>query len=66
MSLTDFNAVIAQLKKSDVPAHLHYGIASWIDYGQIPGGFLEAIIRNDLCEAVARGDEESLVALPTM
>ena len=39
-----------------VPAHLQYGIREYIQRGNIPGDFLQAIIRSDLSKAFAHAD----------
>ncbi len=39
------------------------GIASYVARGIPPGGFLRAVLENDLMEAAARADDENLAAL---
>lgn len=46
-----------------VPEHLRAGLWRWAGFGTRPGGFLQAVIRNDLCEAVNRADAASLQGL---
>lgn len=46
-----------------VPQHLQGGIRRYVCDGIPPGSFLEAVISNDLFEAVARADEKSLAGL---
>jgi hypothetical protein len=40
------------------------GLNGWISHGIQPGGFLTAVLCNDLREAVVRADDENLRALP--
>lgn len=46
-----------------VPPHLREGILAWAMDARPVGNFLTAVIENDLREAVARGDENSLTGL---
>lgn len=48
----------------EVPAHLAPGLNRWIRDGIMPGGFLRAVLSNDLRTAVAAGDPTSVEALP--
>ncbi len=43
--------------KLSVPEHMHAGIFDWLVYGVQPGGFLSAVLANDLVEAFARADD---------
>ena len=47
-----------------IPEHMMGGIRRYIDHGMLPGGFLQAVISNDLEWACARADDESLKNLP--
>lgn len=47
------------LLDSRVPPHLHEGLLGWIEQGTPPGGFLEAVIQNDLVRAISKADEGS-------
>jgi hypothetical protein len=49
--------------RKGVPDHLIGGLVRYIINGIEPGGFLEAVLCNDLKEAFARGDEDSLNGL---
>lgn len=40
-------------------------LVRWVDRGEAPGDFLQAVIRNDLRNAVLRADSENLPLLPT-
>ncbi len=42
-----------------VPAHIRAGIADYVQYGQIPGDFLQGVICNDLTKAVFHADPEN-------
>ncbi len=42
-----------------VPPHLRAGLRDYIQRGQIPGDYLQAVMANDLLEAVNRGDTYS-------
>lgn len=46
-----------------VPAHLGPGLKRYIDQGIRPGGFLVALITNNLSDAVAKADDVSIAAL---
>lgn len=42
--------------KELVPDHMHQGLRLWIEQGVLPGGFMTAVLENDLKEALARAD----------
>ncbi|MAH48465.1 hypothetical protein CMI37_21750 [Candidatus Pacearchaeota archaeon] len=42
-----------------LPEHLRGGVKRYIEHGLIPGGFLKAVLDNDLKESFARADETS-------
>ncbi len=46
-----------------VPPHLRGGMREYIQRGHVPGDFLQALIANDLNDALIRGDEISLAVL---
>lgn len=48
----------------DIPERLQGGILRYVEHGIQPGGFLTAVIMNDLGNATGRADPESLAALP--
>lgn len=54
MSLSDYQ----------IPQRMMPGIRRYIEQGIEPGGFLTAVICNDLKEAVGRADDENLRNLP--
>ncbi len=47
-----------------IPDRMMDGIINYIENGIIPGDFLQAIICNDLKEAVGRADDENLGNIP--
>ena len=47
----------------EVPAHLAPGLNRWVQDGILPGGFLRAVLANDLAAAVCSGDPGSRAAL---
>lgn len=49
-----------------IPDRLGYAIDSYLERGEDLGHFLEAVVRNDLSEAVFRADAESLSAIHTI
>jgi hypothetical protein len=55
---------LAKLATSKIPWHLHNGLARWVCFGIQPGGFLTAVVTNDLFDAVTKGDDEAVEALP--
>ena len=40
-----------------VPQHDHGGLVRWVVYGVEPGDFLQAVLKNDLREAIGRADD---------
>ena len=52
------------LHNSGIPPHMWGAIERYIDNGIHPGGFLAAVIENDLKEAVNRADNKNIRALP--
>lgn len=50
--------ICESLKAAGVPAHLHGGIVRYCISGLRPGGFLTAVIMNDLLLAVCRADDD--------
>ena len=47
-----------------IPDRMLDGLTRYLEDGIPPGGFLTAVIENDLMEAVGRADEENLKNLP--
>lgn len=46
-----------------LPSHLRGGLQRYIEQGEIPGGFLQAVIANNLCESFGRADEVNRVRM---
>ena len=49
-----------------VPEHLHEGLIEYLAARRPTGGFLQAVLANDLRGAVGRADEQSGPALPNI
>ncbi len=47
-----------------IPEHLRGSILRYVEYGIQPGGFMTAVLNNDLYNATGRADKESLRVLP--
>lgn len=47
-----------------LPSHMRDAVWAYIENGYLPGEFLQAIIKNDLKEAVGRADYININALP--
>lgn len=39
-----------------IPSHMQAGLRSWIEEGVVPGGFLCAVLENNLRESIAKAD----------
>ena len=48
---------------TEIPDPIFRALMRYQDDGVMPGGFLQAVLRNDLQEAVFHADPESLAAL---
>lgn len=49
-----------------VPHHIRSGIRAYVDHHKLPGSFLQAVICNDLCNALFHADRtnrENLIAI---
>jgi len=53
-----------RMNEAGVPEHLHHGIVLYILHNIEPGGFLSAVICNDLKEAVNRADRVNIQRIP--
>ena len=53
-----------QFRGKRIPERMMPDIERYVKHGEIPGDFLQAVICNDLQEAVAIADDESLDSLP--
>jgi hypothetical protein len=47
----------------EIPEHLRGGLARHLVHGIRTGGFLEAVLENDLARAVAYGDDKALAGI---
>lgn len=47
-----------------IPERMGERLDAWVQHHQLPGDFLQAVLRNDLREAVGRADAVNLHALP--
>lgn len=47
-----------------IPARMMKPLRDFVEKGRLPGDFLQAVISNDLTEAVARADSENVRLLP--
>lgn len=46
------------------PEHIQYSIKLFVDHGCRPGGFLTAVLSNDLFGAINNADDDSVENLP--
>jgi hypothetical protein len=46
-----------------LPEALRAGMRRYIEHGNVPGGFLQAVLRNDLKDATFRADDTNLQAM---
>lgn len=58
--MNDLRSSLAEYK---VPEHIHDALVSWVEERNPPGGFLQAVLCNDLKEAFVRADETNRNAL---
>jgi len=49
-----------------IPEHMHGPVRDYIEHGAPPGNFLEAILENNLTEAVGRADTENMRNIPAL
>jgi hypothetical protein len=52
------------LKASRVPEHMHDGLVMYLVEGRETGGFLKAVLSNDLVSAVRSADDANISCLP--
>lgn len=50
----------------DVPHHLREGLLRYFSDGILPGSFLQAVLCNDLAQAVSRGDPISIAGMTSL
>jgi hypothetical protein len=58
--------LVEALANSSVPDQLRGGLVRYFSHGILPGGFLQAVLCNDLREAIRRGRYDGVVALPAL
>jgi len=58
--------LIGALQASAVPEHLRAGLVRYVADGILPGSFLQAVLVNDLTQAVLRADPSSLAGLSAL
>lgn len=63
MAEMTMDALILAMAESGIPYNMHEGLSHYILYGGRTGSFLEAVISNDLKEAVSRADSPNQQAL---
>ena len=51
------------LKCYDIPLYMHEAIREYVNHHEQPGHFLQAVIKNNLREAVSRADDRNSYAL---
>lgn len=47
-----------------IPEHMQGAMERWIEHGMLPGSFLQAVLSNDLFDAVGRADDLNRRILP--
>ena len=47
-----------------IPEHTKYSLSLYVEEGYFPGGFLKAVLCNNLMDAIGHADSENLAALP--
>jgi len=55
---------MADFSRYQIPSHTQGALERYLDHGLPPGGFLSAVIANDLMGAVARADIQNMTAIP--
>jgi hypothetical protein len=58
--------MIMGLATNDVPLHLRGGLVRYFSDGILPGSFLQAVLCNDLTQAIMRADPRSVHALTSL
>lgn len=67
MTREELGTTIAEyLAASEVPHHLRGGLVLWFGHGILPGAFLQAVLANDLRQAVGRVSPGSLFAIQSL
>jgi hypothetical protein len=55
--------IVAAIVRSDIPFCLHDGLVRYFSDGILPGGFMQAVLCNNLRHAVLRADPVSFFCL---
>ncbi len=55
--------LLEEAEKVGLPEHMHEAIIGFICHGRTVGGFLTAVLSNDLIESAKRADRENLESL---
>ena len=63
--IVDSNAIrrIKELEEYGIPSHMVEGLALYIERGVSPGGFLRAVLSNDLVNTFAMADHININAI---
>ena len=59
----DYRPGLQEIDYVLLPAHLRGGMQRYLEEGMLPGQFLQAVLKNDLADAFARADVESMQAM---
>ena len=59
----ELDALVGKMDRRGVPNHLRYGLAGYILWSRPVGGFLTAVLSNDLEGTILRADTDSMVGL---
>lgn len=51
------------VKLDRIPEHMRHGVEMYLDYGVAQGGFLQAVLRNDLVGAFGTADSINQAAM---
>jgi hypothetical protein len=54
---------LAALIEEKAPPHMKEGLSAYLYHGRPPGGFLSAVLQNDLRRAAIQADEHNRLAL---
>lgn len=57
------NIPLDDIRYEDLPESLQEGMRRYIEHGIRPGGFLAAVLENNLCQAFWHADRENLPQL---
>ena len=60
----NFNDIGYTFRTFTIPAYMLGNLQAYIQTGRPVGGFLTAVLRNDLREAVGRADDHNIANLP--